>query len=296
MNRLREKYIYVRNPMNTKQISKIPVSSDFVECIVFWSKNPKPLISYLPEIDKLGYSYYFQFTVTSYDTSLESCVPKKTEIIQTFKTLSEMIGKEKVIWRYDPIILTDVFTKEYHFKWFEYLADELKDYTDKCVISFVDSYEKTKRNMKNIKTVGITSEDIEEICCRLAETVKDKNIQLETCAHDFDVNKYGIKHSKCVDDFLISRITNNIFDIPKDIMQRNECGCVESRDIGSYNTCLHKCLYCYANFNNGIVEKNSKAHDPNSPLLFGVLSGDETISEYKPKIFRSSSVSWEKFV
>lgn len=144
LHRIEEGFVYVRNPMNPHQISKINLSPEVVDCIVFWTKNPKPMLDRLAELK--AYSYYFQFTLTGYGTDIEAGVPhKKESIIPTFQSLSGKIGKEKVIWRYDPILFTDKYTPEYHLKAFEQIASALHGYTNKCVISFVDTYVKNKK-------------------------------------------------------------------------------------------------------------------------------------------------------
>ena len=146
-NRIREGFVYVRNPMNIHKISKIKLSPDVIDCIVFWSKNPCPMLSRLDELQP--YMYYFQFTINPYDMKLEQNVPTKNGIIETFRVLSDKIGPERVIWRYDPIILTDSISMNYHVKYFEELAKRLQGYTYTCVISFLDLYKKTERNISD---------------------------------------------------------------------------------------------------------------------------------------------------
>ena len=146
-NRIKEGYVYVRNPMNIHQVSKINLSPDVIDCIVFWSKNPRPMLRRLDELK--DYLYYFQFTINPYDIGLEVNVPTKNSIIDTFKELSSKIGPDRVIWRYDPIIITDKVTIEYHIKYFEEIARRLSGYTKTCVISFLDLYKKTERNLQN---------------------------------------------------------------------------------------------------------------------------------------------------
>ncbi len=119
-NRIKEGYLLVRNPMNIHQVNRINLSPQLVDCIVFWTKNPKPMLKRLDELK--NYKYYFQFTLNSYDKTIEPNVPLKKDLIETFIKMSNLVGKEKLIWRYDPILLTNVFTKEYHYKWFEKLA------------------------------------------------------------------------------------------------------------------------------------------------------------------------------
>ena len=241
-NRIKQGFLLVRNPMNAHQVSRVVLNPEVIDCIVFWTKNPRPMLRRLEELKE--YKYYFQFTLNSYDKSLEPNVPRKKYLINTFKELSEKIGKEKVIWRYDPIILTDIFTKEYHYKWFEYLAKELCNYTNKCVISFLDLYKKTERNLKGIKVIPLNKIDMEEIAAKISSIASKYNLIIETCSEKIELDKFGINHGKCIDDRLICKILGCNFNIDKDPNQRQICGCVKSIDIGAYNTCKHECLYC----------------------------------------------------
>lgn len=291
LNRLREGYLYVRNPFNAKQISEISLSPDMIECIVFWSKNPQPLMGKLKEIDRLGYQYYFQFTVTAYDKSVEINVPSKSEIIKTFINLSEQVGKEKVIWRYDPIFLSKTFTIEYHLKWFEYLANKLCRHTNKCIISFIDMYKKCQNNMKMLHLNDFNLSHKQTVAENLSEIANSYGLVVESCAEDIDLEKVGIKHGKCIDDKLISEIAGINYAVPKDKSQRKECGCVESIDIGTYNTCLHGCKYCYANYSQKTVKKNVGGHDKLSPLITGQLTGNEKITKRDMKQLKKQQPS-----
>lgn len=282
-NRIKEGYFLVRNPMNAHQISRVELDPSVIDCIVFWTKNPKPMLRKLDYLK--GYKYYFQFTLNPYDKSLEHNVPRKKYIIDTFVELSEMIGKEKVIWRYDPIILTDRYTKEYHYKWFEYLAQKLCNYTDKCVISFLDLYKKTERNLKEIKIMPLLKCDMEEMADKFSLIASKYNLIIESCSEEIELDKFGIKHGKCIDDKLISRILDYNINVDKDPNQREVCGCVKSIDIGAYNTCKHNCLYCYANFSNETVNKQVLEHNDKSPLLVGNLNGNEKITDREIKSF-----------
>ena len=290
MNRLKEKFVLVRNPVNRKQISKIPLSPEFVECIVFWTKNPLPLLPELETIDQLGYKYYFQFTLTSYNKTIEPNVPKKTILIDSFKKLSYKIGKEKVIWRYDPILISDVFHYNYHLEWFHYMAEQLSGYTDKCIISFLDVYKKCERNMKEIALAKVSQKDRTSLAGELASISKSFGIVMASCAEDIDLSSIGISHGKCIDDSLISKINHRTIEIEKDKNQRDACGCVKSIDIGAYNCCKHNCVYCYANYSRNAVESNTVLHDPSSPLIYGCLQGDESISTKKIESFTQSQL------
>jgi len=282
-NRVKEGFVYVKNPINPKQISKISLKPDVVDCIVFWTKNPKKIIPDLKIIDDLGIAYYFQFTLNSYDQKIEPNVPLKKGIIDTFINLSERIGKNRVIWRYDPILLTEKITIGYHIKYFEYLASKLHRHTNKCIISFIDFYKKCQRNLKPVNLIEFK----EQIRHQLAEAMKSiagkYDLAIETCSEEIELSSIGITHGKCIDDELVEELCRGKIRIEKDKNQREACGCVTSIDIGAYNTCKHGCLYCYANYNRDIVLKNFEKHNPTSPLLFGEVGPQDKISDRKVK-------------
>lgn len=264
-NRIEEGYVSLRNPFNSNQVKTIYLKPDLVDCIVFWTKNPEKMLLRLDELKH--FNYYFQFTLTSYDKTMEPFVPRKKHLINTFINLSNMIGKNRVVWRYDPIILTDKFTIEYHFKWFDYLASKLSRYTKRCVISFLDVYDKTKKNLANVKLDDLTQQKVEIIADGLSKIASKYDLMIETCSEDVDLSKYGINYGRCIDNRIISEITGKKFTAIKDKNQRKECGCIKSVDIGAYNTCLHGCLYCYANFSRKRVEENVNMHSDYSPFL-----------------------------
>ena len=278
-NRLREGFVYVRNPMNIHQVSKITLSPELIDCIVFWSKNPKPMLSRLNELK--GYMYYFQFTINPYDTRMEVSVPKKEAIIKTFKALSEKIGKKRVIWRYDPILLTERMDMEYHIRYFGEIAKRLQGYTDTCVISFVDLYKKTQNNLKGTKARELTLNEMTELAAKLFMVAYQYGITIQTCAEEIALESVGIKHGQCIDNVLIEDLLGVKLVVGKDPNQRKECGCVQSIDIGEYNTCAHGCKYCYANFKENMVERNRAAHHPDSPLLVGDLGPNDKLTNRK---------------
>jgi hypothetical protein len=276
--------------MNIHQVSKIKLSPELIDCIVFWTKNPSPILNRLDELE--GYNYYFQYTLNSYDKTIEPYVPSKKSMIQTFTDLSNRIGKEKVIWRYDPILLTNIFTKEYHYKWFEELAKRLSPYTDKCIISFVDLYRKTEKNLKGIELLPLTSSDMEDIAAHFSVISSKYGISIETCSELINLEKYNIVHAKCIDDKLISMILGAKLSIDKDPNQREVCGCVKSIDIGAYNTCKHGCYYCYANFSKDTVTDNVSRHNSKSPLIFGELNEMDVISERDMESYIDNQISF----
>ena len=278
-NRLQEGFLYVRNPMNAHQISKIDLSPDVIDCIVFWTKNPRNMMNRLEELQ--GYDYYFQFSITGYGKDVEPNIPDKKEvIIPTFVELSKQIEK-KVIWRYDPILLSERYTIEYHLKAFEVIASKLSGYTERVIISFVDLYTKTQRNTADLKIQEITKEKMIELANRMAEVAKKYSLIIETCAEEIELEAVGVQHGSCIDKKLIEEIIDCKLTVGKDKNQRDECGCYASVEIGTYNTCLNGCRYCYANFSESRVEENIKFYDPNSPLLCGVEGECDKITERK---------------
>lgn len=279
-NRIKEGYVYVRNPMNAHQISKINLSPDVVDGIVFWTKNPTPMLNKLSALK--NYMYYFQFTLNSYGVDVEKNIPSKYKIIiPAFQHLSDLIGPDRVIWRYDPIFLNKTYTMDYHIHYFEELAKRLSPYTKKCTISFLDYYKNTEKNIATVAPNVFSTELQEELAKNLVQIAHSYNLRMDTCAEEIDLQQYGIEHAKCIDDRLLGQLLHCPITVKKDKNQRLECGCIESLDIGAYNTCSNGCRYCYANYNEKTVETNGKKHNPNSPLLIGEVSPEDKITERK---------------
>ena len=290
INRLKEKYVLVRNPMNIHQVSKIDLSPRVVDAIVFWTKNPTIMLPYLDQIK--DYTYYFQFTLTAYGPDVEKNLPSKNKIIiPTFQRLSREIGKERIIWRYDPIFFNEQYSMEYHCKYFEVLASKLSDYTEKCTVSFMDMYRNTEKNVRGLSIVKDTYEMQVELLQRFVEIAKKYGLYIDTCAEIGNFHNIGVEHAHCIDRERIERIGGFKLNVDKDRNQRAECGCVASIDIGAYNTCKNGCLYCYANYSSKTVEKNFGMHNPDSPLLFGEIDDTDVIKERKVKSLIDNQMS-----
>lgn len=289
-NRLKDGFLYVRNPMNFHQISEIKISSDVVDCIVFWTKNPLPMMERLDELE--AYNYYFQFTLTGYGNDVERNLPnKKTSVIPIFQELSNKIGKEKVVWRYDPIFFSNRYNVQYHLKAFRSIAEALSGYTEKCVISFLDIYPKNKKNMDNLLSYDLSDSELREFAKELSNIAKENHIKIGSCAEKIDLDEYGIIHNSCIDKELIEKIIGCKLKINKDKNQRIECGCVESVEVGTYNTCKNGCVYCYANYSAKSVESNFQKYDPLSPLLCGHIEKDDRISTRKVVSLKETQIS-----
>lgn len=282
--RIREGFVCVRNPMNVHQISRIRLSPEVVDCIVFWTKNAAPMLNKLDGLKE--YDYYFQFTVNNYGKEAEPHVPELSGRLETFMRLSEQIGRERVIWRYDPFLFSDKYTPEFHLKSFEKIASALETYTEKCVFSFVDVY--PSKNSRNLKGLNFRQPSFEELDCfagELSHIGKSHGLVLATCAEVIDLAKHGIGHNSCIDKELIERITGEALDVGSD-GQREHCRCVKCDDIGAYDTCPHGCIYCYANFHPNITSDRRKAYDVHSPLLCGHIKKTDKITERPVKSYK----------
>jgi len=278
-NRIKEGFVYVRNPLNIHMVSRVPLTPELIDCIVFWSKNPAPMLDRLNELN--DYMYYFQYTINPYNKSMECNVPQKHDGIETFQRLSDKIGPKRVIWRYDPILFTESMDMNYHIQYFEEIAKRLKGYTNTCVISFVDLYKKTQRNLKDTTARELTINEMMSLAGGLLNISQKYGMTIQTCAEDIALEQIGIEHGRCIDDVLIEDLLGVKLVVAKDGNQRKECGCVQSIDIGEYNTCGHCCKYCYANFDNNVVAKNRQFHNPKSPLLIGELKDNDKVADRK---------------
>ena len=278
--RLQAGFVYVKNPMNPRQISRIDLSPEVVDCIVFWTKNPEPMLKYLDELS--GYPFYFQFTLTGYGTDIEPGLGgQKEHLLSVFASLAQKIGRERVIWRYDPIIFTPKYTEAYHLYEFEKIAKALYGYTDKCVISFVDMYAKIKKNVRRLEFASPDPGRIAAFAGKLREIAESFRMEMASCAERIDLEKWGIAHNSCIDKALIEKLIGGNITAKKDKNQRGACQCVESIDIGGYNTCPHGCKYCYANFSEESVLKNCKKYDPDGPLLCNAVAAGDKVTQRK---------------
>jgi hypothetical protein len=245
LERIREGYVDVKNPFNTRQSRRIYLNPDIIDCIVFWTRNPNPLTRRLSELD--DFNYYFTITITPYGKDLEPINPTLDKTIEAFIALSEKIGRERTIWRYDPILISPEYPVSFHLDNFSKMAEILGIHTEKCVISFIDIYKKLITKLEEPEVRELSISEINEIAHGFSIIAKEQNLTMASCAEEYNLEKFGITKNKCIDDELVSRISGKDIRIKKDKNQRPACGCVESVDIGEYRTCGYACLYCYAN-------------------------------------------------
>lgn len=297
INRWEAGYIKWTNPFNGKPLY---VSFEKARVVVFWTKNPRPMFKYLDYMDENIPNYYFQYSLNDYDKEkFEAKVSSVESRIKTFIELSNRLGKKRVVWRYDPLILTDTIDIDELLKRVKNIGAKLKDYTEKLVFSFVDIgvYQKVENNLKkeNVNYIEWTAQLMDEFAQGLYKLNKEWNLQLGTCSEKIDLEKYNIVHNKCIDDDLMIELFSHDKELmnflgveiePADLFsdgkiiktkklkdkgQREDCGCVMAKDIGQYNTCPHECNYCYANTSKELAKKNYKLHleNPNSASILG---------------------------
>ncbi len=277
--RLRDGYADVTNPFNRNQVSRISLLPDFVDCIVFWTKNPAPMLGRLAELD--AYYYYVQISLTPYGKEIETNLQSKAGIIRSIQELSLRLGRERVVWRYDPILLNDRYTIESHLVWFEKTLAALAPYTERCVISFIDMYAKTKKNTQGLHLHEISGDEMHELASGMSCIAKGSGVTIQTCSEAVSLEEYGIGHGACIDGELIERITGKPVKAGKAKSQRPLCNCVESFDIGQYDTCIHGCRYCYANTGMEKALQGFNGHDPFATVVTGRLTGEEKITVHE---------------
>ena len=282
MNRIREGYVLVRNPYNANQVTKYSLSPEVVDCLAFCTKNPEPMLTYLDELDK--YKQYWFVTITPYGKDIEPNVPDKQKVIESFKKLSDHIGIDSIGWRYDPIFLRNGFDVSGHIECFEKMAKELKGYTNNCTISFLDLYEKVKRNAPDIRPP--TKEEQIEIVKAFSKIGKENNMVIHACCEKTYLSQYGLQCNGCMSQEIVEKAIKNTLQPPKRKNLRQECNCLMGNDIGAYNTCGHLCKYCYANANKQFVIENMKKHDDNSPFLIGRSEPGDKVTEAKQKSWK----------
>lgn len=273
-NRYKAGFVDVRNPFNDKLVSRIFFKD--VDLIMFCTKNPIPILQKIKLIDK---PIIFHVTLTPYKNEIEPMVPPKYKIIEAVKKLSNLIGKENLYIRYDPIFLSEKYNIDYHIKEFDRLCTILNGYVDKIIISFLDEYKNVKNNRNILKYRTLTEDDYKKIGLNFSSSAKNNNITVQTCFEDRNLVEYGFIKADCLSHELAYRITGKTDYKNWTARKGKKCNCVQMVDIGFYNSCKHFCKYCYANYDEKTVLNNFKQHNPNSSLLIGSLKSDDIIKE-----------------
>ncbi len=282
LRRFSEGYALTRNPLFPNKVSRYELTPDKVDCVVFCSKNYRPILPRLHEITDRFHTYFY-YTITAYGRDIEPGVPSIEESMETLAELSELVGRRRVAWRYDPVLLTREYTTERHLKTFERMAGVLAPYIDRCIFSFVEIYKKLESNMPEL--IPLSEEEMEHLAQGLGSIAERHGIYLQTCGTDGDYARYGIHPSGCMTLDILGRANEVAFKNLKHRGMRRGCHCIESRDIGAYDTCLNGCKYCYANKSPQKAFENHRYHDPASPLLLGRLKESDVLQQGAQKSF-----------
>lgn len=278
-NRIKEGFVCVRNPYNPVQVSRYKINPEVVDVLGFCTKNPQPFFPYLDLVKDYGQFWYV--TITPYGKDIEPKVPDKEQVIEAFKYLSEKVGSHAIGWRYDPIFVSDKYTVEYHLAAFEKMASLLDGYTKVVVISFIDLYEKVKRNFPEVGTVS--EKDRLFLGKEIIRIAGEHGMMVKPCGEGDFLEKYGADCRGCMTVADYERAIGKKLDAPKIKAPRSECSCYLTCDIGAYDTCGHLCRYCYANNDIRQVKINMEYHDDNSPFLVGNYRPDDIIHDVKQK-------------
>lgn len=282
INRLKAGYVYVRNPYYQKQVTKYLLNPKVVDCINFCTKNPEPILKYLDYLSKYNTLWYV--TITPYGKDIEPNVPDKDKVIKSFQKLSKKLNNSFVGFRYDPIFLNKEFTIERHIKEFKYILEQLKGYTTTCVISFINLYDKVKRNAPDLRRP--TKDEQIKLAKAFSKIASENNIEIYTCCEGDFLKEYGLNTTGCTSIDIISQSINYKIKPPKQQNVRTDCTCIMGNDIGAYNSCPHFCKYCYANANKILVAQNIKKHSKTSPLLIGNIEDDDKITIAKQQSYK----------
>lgn len=279
-NRFNEGFLYTRNPAYPTTVQKIILDHEHIDAIVFTSKNYEPGLKLIEKLDK-EFPCLYHYTITAYGKDIEPGVPSIMKSGETLFKLSDIVGPEKIFWRYDPVLLTEKYTLDYHKDIFGFLCEILNDRINRCIYSYVNLYEKTKRHMPELE--AWTDEKKIEVAKVLGKTATEHGVKVQTCNCNLDLTEYGVGKSGCVTKELFNTILGlNL----KDKKPNGTLGCTHCYpivNIGEYNTCMNKCKYCYASSDFDTCEKNYAKHNPNSPYLIGNGTPVDQIVERKPQ-------------
>lgn len=274
-NRLKEGFVCVRNPYNFSQVSRYRLDPSVVDVIGFCTKNPEPMFKYMELLH--GYGQYWFVSLTPYGRDIEPKVPDKHRLLELFKTLSRTVGIDSVGLRYDPILISERYTVEYHLRAFEEIASELDGFTKTAVISFIDLFPKVRRNLPKIREVRMEEKVL--LGRAFVNIAASHGMTLKPCAEGDFLASFGADCGGCMKISDYEKAIGKRLIAPRFKGARAECACYLSCDIGAYNTCRHFCKYCYANVEKEVVIEQSRRHDPKSPFLIGGYEPSDKIHD-----------------
>lgn len=292
LKRFKEGFVYSRNPLFPNIVTRYELNPNILDCVVFCSKNYEPILDRLTEItDK--FNTYFHYTITAYGRDIEPNVPTIDESIETLIKLSKIVGKQRIAWRYDPILLTKKYTKQVHYNTFDYMSKRLSPHIDRCIFSFVDMYKKLETNMPEI--IILNNNDKIEIAKNIGSIAKKHNMIIQTCATIEDFKQFRILQTGCMTSEILGKANNITFKKVRHSGNRQGCKCIENRNIGDYDTCPNGCKYCYANKNPQIAQENYKKHNPNDLMILGNLKPTDEIQQSNQKSYLENFIQTKLF-
>ena len=284
LRRLRGGYALVRNPMNPHSVQRVDLRPECVDGIVLWTKNPAPMLDRLDALKP--YAYYFQYTLTAYGRDVERNLPGHEARVGSFLRLSERLGPERVLWRYDPILLSERYPAEWHLEAFQRYAEGLRGATAQVTISFVDTYTRNRKRLEALGVQPVSEAEMRSIAAELAKIAAANGMTMVACSEAIDLRDCGVGPARCVDAERLSRIGGVPLRTGKDPNQRSACGCAPSVDVGAYNTCPNGCGYCYANYAPSLLATNLRSADDDSPLLCSRIGEGDHITQRKTPSLR----------
>ena len=288
LGRFREGYVLSRNPLFPDSVSRIELDPATIDVVVFCSKDYSPILDRLHEISD-RFRCYYHYTITAYGEDIEPRVPSIERSIDTCRRLSAQVGRERIAWRYDPVLLTPKYTIERHLETFDRMAEALAPCVGRCIFSFVGMYKKLEYNMPELRSV--TPEQRLILAEGMGRIAQRHGLTLQTCGTAERYEQFGIAHSGCMTaqifhdalglDFRRTTHrgpTRTLLNKSNEVTNRAGCGCMESRGLGDYNSCPNGCRYCYANKDHQKALQNYALHDPSSPLLLGHLRPTDRVT------------------
>lgn len=283
-NRLKAGFVDVRNPYDPHQISRIMLTDANIDALLFCTKNPLPMMDRLALVP---FPYLFHITLTPYHRDIEPNVIDKHKIITGIIDLSKRIGRDRVIVRYDPILLNERYTLAYHLKAFDKMMMQLSPYIHTVIFSFVDLYKNTKAHLHDMHLKPILEADMHRIAEGFSIIAQKYQISLQTCGEEVDLSMYQVKKGACISKEIMEQLLGHPYEVPKGPPVRR-CNCLASVDIGDYNACKHLCRYCYANYDEQQIKQRCRMHDPNASVLLGHIDDNDHITIKAAKSYRQT--------
>ncbi len=276
MERFREGFVYTRNPVFPNRVTRYELSPEKADALLFCSKNYAPFLGHLSVLAR-DYRLYCQYTITAYGADLEPNVPDLETSVKTLLEVEKIVGRSRLVWRYDPVLCTEVYTAKRHLETFERLCAALQGHVDRCIFNFVEMYLKLRSNMPSL--LPLREEERLLLAEGMAKIAKKYRIPLQNCGASGDFKKFGISDSACVTLPRLGQVNHCTFRTVKHRGNRMGCRCIESRDVGAYDSCPNGCRYCFSNTDTKKIRENIARHDVHSPLLIGGLGADDILTE-----------------